>query len=568
MIKIPGTDRGPAGDRAGDLRGHQRQRHAAVQRRGLRERGRGLHQGLERRQAAGERLDVHSVASFFVSRVDTEVDKRLEALGRRTCRARPPSPTPAPPTSASRRSSTASASPSCDAAGAPVQRPLWASTGVKNPPTRTRSTSTGSSAPDTVNTMPMKTLLACAERLEVERRHRRQDPTRALAGAGRGRHRHDRRHRQAPARGHRRVRDADGEAARRHRGQARGARHEPAATIDAALPERARRSRPARLDAARDESRGRAASGARTRRCGAAPGTRGRRPARLAGHRRRASSSDVDDLESRSRRGAPGEGFTDAVAARAWAARRWRPRCSAAPARRQTGACAARAGLHRPGRGAAVAERRSTWSTTLFIVSTKSGGTIETLSLFEHFQGRGRQRLAVRRDHRPGRRRWRTLAASAASGARSSTTPTSAGATARCRYFGLVPAALMGVDVRGAARAARRRPRRRCRYPTQDNTGLWLGVRARRARAGGSRQAHLRRRRPRSRASACGSSSSSPSPRASTARASCRWPTSRSARRTPTATTASSLYLRDDDAARRDARGSGRRRSRDAGQPT
>src|SRR5919199_5110930 len=38
--------------------------------------------GMERRSEAGESLDVHSVASFFVSRVDSEVDKRLEALGR------------------------------------------------------------------------------------------------------------------------------------------------------------------------------------------------------------------------------------------------------------------------------------------------------------------------------------------------------------------------------------------------------------------------------------------------------------------------------------------------------
>src|SRR5205823_2756177 len=37
--------------------------------------------GLEKRREAGESLDVHSVASFFVSRVDTEVDKRLEKLG-------------------------------------------------------------------------------------------------------------------------------------------------------------------------------------------------------------------------------------------------------------------------------------------------------------------------------------------------------------------------------------------------------------------------------------------------------------------------------------------------------
>src|SRR5580704_268332 len=38
--------------------------------------------GLERRQAEGKSLDVHSVASFFVSRVDTNVDKKLDALGR------------------------------------------------------------------------------------------------------------------------------------------------------------------------------------------------------------------------------------------------------------------------------------------------------------------------------------------------------------------------------------------------------------------------------------------------------------------------------------------------------
>ena len=36
---------------------------------------------MERRQEAGESLDVHSVASFFVSRVDTEVDKRLADSG-------------------------------------------------------------------------------------------------------------------------------------------------------------------------------------------------------------------------------------------------------------------------------------------------------------------------------------------------------------------------------------------------------------------------------------------------------------------------------------------------------
>ncbi len=43
---------------------------------------------MERRLDAGEPLDVHSVASFFVSRVDTEVDKRLAGLGREDLRGR------------------------------------------------------------------------------------------------------------------------------------------------------------------------------------------------------------------------------------------------------------------------------------------------------------------------------------------------------------------------------------------------------------------------------------------------------------------------------------------------
>src|SRR4051795_4293976 len=72
--------------------------------------------GLERRSEEGKSVDVHSVASFFVSRVDTEVDKRLEELGppgHDELMGRPGWPTRAPPTSSSRASSMASASRSC-----------------------------------------------------------------------------------------------------------------------------------------------------------------------------------------------------------------------------------------------------------------------------------------------------------------------------------------------------------------------------------------------------------------------------------------------------------------------
>ena len=111
----PRHRRGRAGDRAGDLRGHQRQRHAAVLRR--RPTSAWPRPTSAASSAASRRaraLDVHSVASFFVSRVDTEVDKRLEAIGDTELHGhRRPSPTRAPPTSASRRSSPASAGTGC-----------------------------------------------------------------------------------------------------------------------------------------------------------------------------------------------------------------------------------------------------------------------------------------------------------------------------------------------------------------------------------------------------------------------------------------------------------------------
>ena len=79
----------------------------------------------------------HSVASFFVSRVDTEIDKRLDKIGtaeaQAPARARPASPTPGWPTRPTRRSSPPTAGRRWPPQGAKPQRPLWASTGVKDP---------------------------------------------------------------------------------------------------------------------------------------------------------------------------------------------------------------------------------------------------------------------------------------------------------------------------------------------------------------------------------------------------------------------------------------------------
>ena len=134
MIKIPGTDGGRSRDRAGDLRGHQRQRHAAVRRRAVRRGRRGLHPAASSAaHAEGLSLDVHSVASFFVSRVDTEVDKRLEALGRSDLAGTAAVANARAAYQRYEQIFLGERFAALRAAGAQVQRPLWASTGTKNP---------------------------------------------------------------------------------------------------------------------------------------------------------------------------------------------------------------------------------------------------------------------------------------------------------------------------------------------------------------------------------------------------------------------------------------------------
>src|SRR5579863_526910 len=89
--------------------------------------------GLERRQAEALPLDGNSVASFFVSRVDTNVDAKLEKLGRNALAG---TAALANARAAYRRFKEIFSGPRWEGlrhAGAAVQRPLWASTGTKNP---------------------------------------------------------------------------------------------------------------------------------------------------------------------------------------------------------------------------------------------------------------------------------------------------------------------------------------------------------------------------------------------------------------------------------------------------
>jgi transaldolase / glucose-6-phosphate isomerase len=128
--------------------------------------------GLERRKAEGKDVSPQSVASFFVSRVDTEVDKRLEALGRTDLQG---TAAVANALAAYQRFKEMTASDRWQQladAGANVQRPLWASTGVKNPAYPETKYVDSLVGPHTVNT-----LTAAAEQSEVDHATVDQDPT-------------------------------------------------------------------------------------------------------------------------------------------------------------------------------------------------------------------------------------------------------------------------------------------------------------------------------------------------------------------------------------------------------
>jgi transaldolase len=127
--------------------------------------------GLEKAKEAGIDLSgIHSVASFFVSRVDTEVDKRLTAVG--TDEAE----------SLKSKAGIANARLAYEVyeqqfaterakllveAGANEQRPLWASTGVKDPSLPDTLYVEALVAPNVVNTMPEKTLDATFDHANI-----------------------------------------------------------------------------------------------------------------------------------------------------------------------------------------------------------------------------------------------------------------------------------------------------------------------------------------------------------------------------------------------------------------
>ena len=128
--------------------------------------------GLESAKAAGLDLsEIHSVATFFVSRVDSEIDKRLDGIGTDDAKALKGKAAVANARLAYRAFEEVIASPRWEAladAGANPQRPLWASTSVKNPEYRDVLYVEDLIAPGTVNTMPEGTIHDFADHGETE----------------------------------------------------------------------------------------------------------------------------------------------------------------------------------------------------------------------------------------------------------------------------------------------------------------------------------------------------------------------------------------------------------------
>ena len=127
--------------------------------------------GMERARQAGRDLkSMASVASFFVSRVDTEVDARLDKIGTPEALALRGKAAIANARLAYQHYERVLASPrwaALQAAGARPQRPLWASTSVKNPAYPDTRYVSDLIARDVVNTMPEATLRAFAEHGQV-----------------------------------------------------------------------------------------------------------------------------------------------------------------------------------------------------------------------------------------------------------------------------------------------------------------------------------------------------------------------------------------------------------------
>jgi transaldolase/glucose-6-phosphate isomerase len=431
--------------------------------------------GLERRHEEGQSLDIASVASFFVSRVDTEVDKRLEGKDHDDLLGKAGIANARAAYQRYKEIFLGERFAALREAGARVQRPLWASTGVKNPAYRDVMYIEDLVAPETVNTMPMATLLAAGDHAEIRGATADQDPgpvLQALADAGID------------------MVDVTDQLLREGVDkfvepmekllQGIDAKREAIVTqrpssIEASLPDdieervAARVKRATQEDVARriwrkdDTLWGPAGQPEVANRLGWLA---------VADHMR----EHLDDLLTFADQ-VRDEGVTDVVLLGMGGS-------SLAPEviRRSFGDVDERPRLHVLDSTDAGAIRsvqeQIDLEHALFLVSTKSGGTIETLSLFKHFwslqpkaegkafvaitdPGSGLEKLA--RDHKFRRTFLND--------------PDIGGRYSALSYFGLVPAALMGADIAGLLDAAGIAESNGQRVDSGNlSSGLWLGL--------------------------------------------------------------------------------------------
>jgi transaldolase len=170
MIKVPGTEQGAAAVKRLTedginvnitllfaLEAHDRVIEAYIA-------------GLEERAKLGRKLDhVASVASFFVSRVDTEIDKRLDAMKKPELKGKAAIANAKLAYEMFEQRFSTPRWKALEAKGARVQRPLWASTSTKNPAYRDVIYVENLIGPRSVNTLPPATLDAFKDHGETKR---------------------------------------------------------------------------------------------------------------------------------------------------------------------------------------------------------------------------------------------------------------------------------------------------------------------------------------------------------------------------------------------------------------
>jgi len=428
--------------------------------------------GLERRHEAGESLDVHSVASFFVSRVDSEVDKRLEKLGREDLKGIAALANARDAYMSFKRIFGGERFAALRTAGAPVQRPLWASTGVKNPEYSETMYVDGLVAPDTVNTMPMATLNAAAEKSEISGATADQDPAEDLktldeAGIDMA----DVTDKLLKDGVEAFVTPFDKLLAGVESVKEAVVTGRPL-TIDSTLPDELEPPIAKRVETAVSENVARGVWRKDETLWGGPGPEIGNRLGWLTISEPMLESAG--DLKAFAE-GVKSEGYTDAALLGMGGS-------SLGPEviRRSFGDAGGLT-LHvldstDPG---AVLELENALDLekTIFVVSSKSGGTVETLSHMKHFYertgGRGEQFVAVT-DPGSGlveeaeRRGFRRVFEN---------DPNIGGRYSVLSYFGLVPAALAGVDVRALLESSQEAEENCNSYDSpQSNSGLWMGI--------------------------------------------------------------------------------------------